>query len=686
MAVAAATLLLLSWGSTVLAGTNFAAGKSIGVPIRVNQIGYQFGAPKRFTAPVSPDGTVYSIMLATNSAVLFSGVVTSGVADFSSFEPSNPGPYVIGISPANQTAGVSDPFLIESNLISDKLIPPAVDFMIDDRSGVGTHPSAFGGCPWRDGTYYSFEVPSLILLYLNDRNAMLNMPCQINYAADSAKALASNFATSVFITTTADSGFVAALQEYYTNYAPPLRTNTPDALQCVHFGLGVTLGRPATLDWTDSTLPCQINSQTVEWCAYFLYAWPMLRDWFADSFYKSVHDFAFAQWQVSAPNNPSPLQIDPLWDPSSYETNMAPYKGRHAPGHSILPNLLMWQVALREGRSDAAEYLAAAQAQTRWVIDNLDWTDPRTTKGHRMSEHKTMTGLAWFQTHFPAQAPAGLAAKIRSWADTMVGRSTNMWDFRRYDLTTNWSMPPGTVNWNEPGNVAGFPACALAAASAISDPGEKQRLRELSWAALDCLFGRNPIRAASPSRPAMGFPDVERGWPQVYSGPAAYLETVRGVLNSSPGSEIFPFNPTGPLRYDEGWTDFNAAWNVGLAYMLADLNGADPLAVHFPLVISEIFPATNSAEYLELYNPTPETVRLSGLTLSGAVTFNFNSGALVDLAPLTRCVLVRDRAGFSAMFGTNRSVIGVYSGSLPANGAVIAIGDTNGNTFTSRIF
>jgi hypothetical protein len=247
-------------------------------------------------------------------------------------------------------------------------------------------------------------------------------------------------------------------------------------------------------------------------------------------------------------------------------------------------------------------------------------------------------------------------------------------------------MPPGTVNWNEPGNVAGFPACALAAASAISDPGEKQRLRELSWAALDCLFGRNPIRAASPSRPAMGFPDVERGWPQVYSGPAAYLETVRGVLNSSPGSEIFPFNPTGPLRYDEGWTDFNAAWNVGLAYMLADLNGADPLAVHFPLVISEIFPATNSAEYLELYNPTPETVRLSGLTLSGAVTFNFNSGALVDLAPLTRCVLVRDRAGFSAMFGTNRSVIGVYSGSLPANGAVIAIGDTNGNTFTSRIF
>lgn len=654
-----------------------------GVPIRVNQIGYQFGAPKRFTAPTSPDGTAYAITWPTNTSPLFSGLITNGLADFSSFEPTNPGPYVIRVSLPGQTPGVSDPFLVESNLISDKLLPPAVEFMVDCRSGVGTHPSAFGGCPWRDGTYYSFEVPSLIYLFLNDRDAMLSLPRDVNYAADKAKVLAPNYATGVFVTTTEDSGFVSALQQYYTNYAPVLRTNTPDALQCVHFGLGVTLGRPATMDWTDNSLPRQINSQTVEWCAYFLYAWPVLRDWFADSYYKSVHDFAFAQWPVRSPGNPSPLDIDPLWDPSSYGTNNAPYKGRHAPGHSILPNLLMWQVAVREGRSDAPQYLSAAQAQAQWCMDHLDWNDPLTTKGHRMSEHKTLPGLAWFQTHFPNQAPAGLKAKIQSWADVMISRSTNMWDYRCWDNGTNWSMPALSANWNEPGNIAGLPACALAAASAIDSPVQKQRLREISWAAMDCLFGRNPLRAASPSLPAMGFPDVERGWPTGFTGPAAYLETVRGVLNSSPGSEVFPFNPNGALRYAEGWTHFNAAWNVGLAYLLADSKGADPLPVHLPLVISEIFPATNSAEYVELYNPTTQPVRLSGLTLGGAISFDFNTGTLTDLAPKARCLVVRNASAFQAAYGTNRPVIGTYFGSLPLKGAVISIGDTNGNTFSS---
>jgi hypothetical protein len=551
---------------------------------------------------------------------------------------------------------------------------------------VGTHPSAYGGCPWRDGTYYSFEVPSLVCLFLNEPEAILRMPREINYAKEQAKVLATNFATKVFVPTTGDSGFAAALQRYYRDLAPPLRSDTPDALQCVHFGLGVTLERPVTADATDRTLPPQINSQTVEWCAYFLYAWPVLRDWFADSFYQRIHEFAFAHWGLGMPKNPGPLAIDPLWDPATYDTNDAPYKGRHAPGHSILPNLLMWRVALREGRSDAPKYLAAAKAQTQWVIEHLDWQDPRVTKGQRMSEHKTMTGLAWFQTHFPEEAPAGLAEKIQSWADTMIARSDNMWDFRRWDLATNWSMPALRANWNEPGNLAGFPACALAAASAIHDPAKKQRLREISWAAMDCLFGRNPLGAASPARPGMGFPDVKRGWPLSYAGPAAYLETARGVLNSSPGTELFPFNPRGALRYQEGWTDFNAAWNVGLAYLLADLKHCDPLTVQFPLVISKISAPAGSkplSEAIEIHNPTAQPVRLSGLTLRGAVQFDFDTGALAELAPGARCVVVRDPAAFTAAFGTNRLMAGTYSGARSASSDAVSLGDVNGNTFTT---
>ena len=664
----------------------------VGPPIRVNQIGYQFGAPKRFTAPTSADGTAYTITTTNNANALFSGIITGGCGDFSMFEPTHPGPYVIRVTIPNETPGVSDPFLVESNLISDQMIPPAIEFMVDARSGVGTHPSAYGGCAWRDGTYYSFEIPSLIYLVLNDPKTIRSLPQDIDYGTDKARVLDPSF-DSIYLPLAESSGFLDALRRYYTNEPPLLKTNSPDAVQCIHYGLGVTLERPATKDPSGDARPEQIHAQTVEWSAYFLYAWPELREWIPDSFYRRVRDFAFAQWGVSAPNDPSSLEVDPLWSPSTYGTNNAPYKGRHCPGHSILPNLLMWQVALRESRSDATNYLNAAQRQTQWIIDNLDWNDPRTTKGQRMSEHKMMPGLAYFQTHFPSQAPPGLEAKIESWVDTMIASSDNMWDFRRYELSDfdgdgfiDWSIPAGTANWNEPGNLAGFPACALSAASAIHDAAKKQRLREMAWAALDCLFGRNPIRAASPARPEMGFPDVERGWPKVYSGPAAFLETARGTLNSSPGTELFPFNPNGALRYHEGWVNFNAAWNVGLAFLLADLKETDPLAVHLPVVISEILPAPTAdplAEYIELYNPTPYPARLSGLILSGGVTFAFPTNTLMELAAGARCLLVRNRPAFEKVFGTNLPVVGTFAGDLDDSGESISLGDVNGNTFAS---
>ena len=40
-------------------------------------------------------------------------------------------------------------------------------------------------------------------------------------------------------------------------------------------------------------------------------------------------------------------------------------------------------------------YLDAAVKQTEWIIKNLDWNDPRTTKGHRLSEHRTIPNLVW---------------------------------------------------------------------------------------------------------------------------------------------------------------------------------------------------------------------------------------------------------------------------------------------------
>ncbi|MEO7598529.1 MAG: hypothetical protein ABIV50_06325, partial [Opitutus sp.] len=227
------------------------------------------------------------------------------------------------------------------------------------------------------------------------------------------------------------------------------------------------------------------------------------------------------------------------------------------------PNLMMYELALSEKRADAARFLEAAQTQTQWVIDKLDWSDPRTTKGHRMSEFRTMIGLVWFQQHHPELAPAGLREKITAWARIAVKRSDNLWDFRRYDLENHWSLP----GLNEPGNLLGFTATGLAASWVVEDPALRARLREIAFAQTDAVFGRNPLGFAGVSFPAQGFPLVERGWPIHHKyDVCARLETTRGSISASCSTEFYPYNPNGNFRHPEGWVNYNATWNVALAY------------------------------------------------------------------------------------------------------------------------
>ena len=205
----------------------------------------------------------------------------------------------------------------------------------------------------------------------------------------------------------------------------------------------------------------------------------------------------------------------------------------------------------------------AAQKQAQWLIDHLDWNDPRTTKGHRMSEYKTLTGLVWFLQHYPAQAPAGLKAKITDWSRVAISRSDNLWDFRRYDLGEHWTIPL----LNETGNLVSFTACALAASWVVEDPAMRRRLEQIAFAQTDNVFGRNPRSAAAPHHPEKGFPLIERGWPKAHpDNTCARLELTRGSLSASPGSEMYPFNPQAKFRHPEGWVNYNATWNVALAY------------------------------------------------------------------------------------------------------------------------
>lgn len=542
-------------------------------PIAVNQVGYETVNPKRFTAPKAADGTRFSVRPAGGGDALFQGEIRGNVGDFSAFKPEDStGKFVVELEGA--TKATSDPFLIRSDLFREQFWQSAVDFLIDSRSAVGTHPSAFGGCPWRDGTYYDAIVPALTLFYLADPKRIEGMPRQIDWEADKKRVTSPDFKFD-----DNDPGgkwFMDSVRAYY-DLEPPA-ADAPDVVKLIHWGAGMYLVNPLTHDPSKDPDKWKVHAQTVEQISYVLWAWPVLKKWLPESFYQRARDFAFGNWRPS-------LGISPWWDPKTYLTPedltegnpmgglLHPYKGRHAPGHSIVPNLLMHEVAKREGREDAQIYLNAAVQQAEWCVQNLDWNDPRTTKGHRMSEHRTIPNLVWLLQKYPDKAPAGLKEKINEWVDVALSRSDNMWDYRRYDLKDHWSIP----KINDVGNLLSLPVIATAASWEVEDPAKKARLEEISIAAIDHVFGRNPRLAASPAKPQMGFPEVERGWPKHYKeNVCARLETCRGSISSAPGTEMFPFNPEGAYRHPEGWVNYGASWCLSLAYLKFDQAGTTP--------------------------------------------------------------------------------------------------------------
>ena len=538
--------------------------------IGLNQIGFFTDRPKRFTAPLSEDGTEFRILRAGSDERYFCGKIQKGIGDFGFFKPTDSDSrYVIEVSGGDLKPKISDPFLIRRNLDQEQYWQTAVDFLIDVRSVTGTHPSAYGGCSFRDGTYYDAIVPALVKFYLSDPQFIDAMPVQIDWEADKARVTAPDFAFDA--KNPCSGGVMDAVRNYY-QLEPP-KADAPDVVKLIHWGAGYILMKPNGRDPSsgkDNT--GSIEPQTVEQVAYVVWAWPALKQWLPQSFYDQCRDFCFKHWKGS-------LGISADWDPRTYTAvedwrgkNMHPFKGRHAPGHSIVPNLLMHEVALLEGRGHAAIYLDAAVKQAEWIIENLDWNNPLTTKGHRLSEHRTIPNLVWLLQKYPEQAPEGLKAKITEWAEIAVSRADNLWDFRKFsdDL---WTIP----GMNEVGNSLSLPAMYTAASWVVEDPALKARLEELAYASIDHVFGRNPMLHAAPSHPDQGFPEIERGWPRHYKlDVCARLENVRGNIASMPGSGMYPFQPGKDFRHPEGWSNYGASWCISLSYLRYDTAGTTP--------------------------------------------------------------------------------------------------------------
>lgn len=517
----------------------------------VNQIAYNSGAPKRFTVPTAVGNLPFEVVDKASGKTLFRGRLHDGTGDFTAFEPQDvPGrEYFIRVKGGGLKVGVSHPFEIGRHAIQRMSYEPAVWFMNDCRSVVGSHNSGYGGCAWRDGAYYTYEVPSMVMMYLSDPVYFNRMPAELDWQAERTKVLTPEFKITQ---ERADRDALTTAQNYYLLLPPPLRNGVPDLVQDIRFGTGWIMLDPITVDISSGGDPAgeRMHAQTVEQLAWFLYAWPMLKTYVGEDFYRLALQDALLWWERAGLFN--------------VIEEIGTGKGRNAPAHSVMPNLMMYEVALRECPASARRFLDAAVAQAEWAVKNLDWENPLHTKGQRMSEHKTVTGLVHLLLNYPEYAPDGLREKLHALARRYASMSENMWDFRRFDLDEHWTIP----GFNDAGNVIGFPACAFAVAMTLEPGSLRDRIVQLAYAAYDNIYGRNPLNAHAANHPELGFRGVEKGWPYHYqNNVTARLEITRGTLASLPGSEMYPFNPKGRPRHPEGWVAYNAAWNTSLAFL-----------------------------------------------------------------------------------------------------------------------
>lgn len=514
-------------------------------PVMVNQSGYNTGAVKRFTAPLAANGTPFVIAKADEDKMLFEGVIKNKIGDFTAFNPEGSSSYKIIVK--GQDVGVSFPFTIAPYLIERVSYKPAIQFMIDDRCWYGNTNSfkptvQDAGCPflgiaWRDSHQFSFELQALINLYFSNPDA---------FSVDRMP-----------------------IEGQYIGLRKRLPENTPEIVRLIYYAV-------------DIYLRGKVNHTLLkEQLAYFLYAYPYLSEYIPREVYEEARDYVFAIWGTADNNRWRWHDIEHSANLFQTYTIMGTGKGQFPPGHSIVPNLMLFEVAKREGRKDATRYWDAAMKQTQWIVDNVDWKDPATTKGQRMNEYVTMQSLGYFLKQYPDKAPKKLLEKIRLWAEVAISRSDNMWDFRKYK-EDKWVIPDiksandPTFNpngsFNEPGNIAGFPVAALVAKQVLTDEKLNKRLEEIAVGQIDNVFGRNPAGRHYSYDACTDFEGADLGWFQEYEGGAGMLQTVRGVLDGSPKEDVYPYDSYGgDPGHTEGWVTFNTAWMEGIAYRNYDL-------------------------------------------------------------------------------------------------------------------
>ncbi|NIP96982.1 MAG: lamin tail domain-containing protein, partial [Akkermansiaceae bacterium] len=91
--------------------------------------------------------------------------------------------------------------------------------------------------------------------------------------------------------------------------------------------------------------------------------------------------------------------------------------------------------------------------------------------------------------------------------------------------------------------------------------------------------------------------------------------------------------------------------------------------------IAEGFGDSEDFEYLELLNTGTSPLDLTGIRLAAGVTFEFADGAITELAPGARVLVVENAAAFEFRYGSGHPVAGQYGGKLDDSGELVRVAD-----------
>lgn len=497
----------------------------------VNQCGYDSDKSKRFTATNIRSGTEFNLKKKDTDEIVYTGSINNQIGDFSDFTNNTDEEFYIECNTKKSYS-----FKIKDNYIQNLSFPLALKFMEmsrQDTFDVG----GSTGYAWRDGHQFSFELNSLVMMYMSNPSYFENLPRDV-YKVNECE------------------------------YTELQVQNEPNIIWLIKFGV-MRYYKWATEN--DVQLHAMIKGQL----AYFLYLYPHITDYVTQEFYEQIRDFTIQQWTVATCNKEW-YNETPQHNLLDTESTIGTTKGANPPGYSIVPNLLMYEVCKRDGL-DYNAYLTSAYNTCKWIVDEVDFNIPLNTKGQRMNEYITITSLAYFYEMYPTLCPDGLYNKLYNLSQLYISRSNNMWDFRQYqtegDLSgansTIWTNDAtvGTGICNEPGNIAGFPAVAYSLIRVIEDADICKRLKELAVSHIDNMFGRNPTGRHFCYAAVDEFDGADFSWIERYQGGYGNLGYCIGVLDGSPKEANYPYDPYGDTGYTEGWVAFNTAWNTSLAYL-----------------------------------------------------------------------------------------------------------------------